>query len=571
MPEKYDQNFYIDLTESGGPVARRLGKATLGPIGPDAQITDLSDALQKQTLANDPDNQDMLPSRWEGTLESDDYSTEHLAEFVQTAFAWRNAQTEHRGEGARYNYIDILDTLRSAPSAKLQAVYSAEAGGTELHTMIEHSIETDSLPWVLDFYKKLYGVSEAIKLGDPRSPTWDDPQIRKLFGKKKIIHVLLNEFKQDYARSSYDDYDEYGDELEEKPERPNRAQYDYARQFLRDIAHLPKSCRDELLFSAHSRIHDTDHPADIDTYKLARMLETTAKNARALGNRAIRRLRKDAGIINLDYRSAEDLKLMHNVIRGDASTIKHLQAGDVTVVFTDEVGDHNGAFEELTAQYATPHNRTLSFGVSKPGDIYRHMALLRKLGVKPSTIAIGAHGSPGSMVIGDVKITNSDVNKSTLEPRLSLSMARGLTRIFDERMQDSRDIDAPDELKGRRRIILDSCSQARQVDAVQRQVYQNGSHRRRIRRAHVKESVPETLLRKTSASNFDVYSSDEPMAAIPTKDGMGVQFLFFDPLTERPYPGVVTLHNRDEESNIITTYTDRIPVRKPPIPEKEAA
>jgi len=550
---------------------RLLGETTLDKVGGEAEIADFSDALLEQMQADEPNYYESMPHQWHETISKGEYSAEHLGEFVRTAFAWRSVQAERGGNKTRLEYSDILSRLRYVPQDKLQAVYDDPAsGGAELRAMIDHSIETGWLRLSLDFYKTLHGEADSLRLADPRSEAWKDPLIRKLYGKKKTTDLLLDEFRSTLGLDEYD-FKSHND-----PETRNRAQHSYARRFLRDIVRMPAKRRSELMFAADSRIHDREDPKDIDNDSLSTMLELTAKNTRALGNRALQRLRKQAGIINLDYRSAEDLKLMHNLIRGDKATIEHLQKGDVTVVFTDETGDHNGAFKEMTNRHATPGGRTLSFGISKPADIYRHMILLKKLGIKPSTIAIGAHGEPGTMLIGDVKVTNSDLHKNSKNSRvLSLSLAKGLPRIFSEFMQNSKGIDEPEDLKGHRRIILNSCSQAAPAHAT-RLTYQkdpNGKESNRLERwGGVNESTADTLARKNETPNLILYSSTEPMSSKTTQDGIGIEFYFRDPGTKKlSIPGKVTVHSRGKNGEVITGHATSIPVRKTPMPEKKAA
>lgn len=178
----------------------------------------------------------------------------------------------------------------------------------------------------------------------------------------------------------------------------------------------------------------------------------------------IQRLHKEFGIVNLDMYTPQDLDTLTGLLDNDAETIEHLQQGDVTVVFTDAYGDHNGALTPVFDTYRKDSGRSLMFEVAEPGDFYRRMALLKRLGIKPSTVVIAGHGSPAKTWFGQgdtgfVLATNQFVSEAHDQPTsISIENTQLARLASDEYMQVSRGIDDPDERTGRRTFIFNSCS-----------------------------------------------------------------------------------------------------------------
>jgi hypothetical protein len=179
---------------------------------------------------------------------------------------------------------------------------------------------------------------------------------------------------------------------------------------------------------------------------------------------ALEKLTIELGVTNLDMYIPSDLDTLTGLIDRDEAMIEHLQGGDVTVVFVDAFGDHNGALTPSFDTYRKASGRTLMFEVAKPGDFYRRMVLLKRLGIKPSTIVIAGHGSPGVTQFGQkdsnfTLATNRYVSQEfTPATRVNMDETQIERLASDEFMQSSRGIDDPEERIGRRTFILNSCS-----------------------------------------------------------------------------------------------------------------
>jgi hypothetical protein len=204
----------------------------------------------------------------------------------------------------------------------------------------------------------------------------------------------------------------------------------------------------------------------------------------------------------------EDLEGMSKLLDGDSEHIKHLQEGDVTVVFADATGDYNGAFTDVLRAYQTDGRRTILFEVSRPTDFYRRMSMLKQLGIKPSTIVMAAHGSPGATSFGlPDRGFNLTTNKHVAEMTSSndafiLDEAR-LDRIAsDEFMQPSRGIDDPADKIGRRSFIFNSCSSD-------------------VKFMGALPSTIETITRAINRPDVDTYGASDVNYSVPLPDAVG--------------------------------------------------
>jgi hypothetical protein len=192
-------------------------------------------------------------------------------------------------------------------------------------------------------------------------------------------------------------------------------------------------------------------------YRIKAITENTSQGV-------LKKLTTELGVTNLDMYIPSDLETLVGLIDRDEATIEHLQRGDVSVVFFDAFGDHNGALTSSFDTYRKASGRTLMFEVAKPGDFYRRMALLKRIGIKPSTIFIAGLGTPGLTQFGQndgnfTLATNRFVSQDfTPATRVNIDETQIARLASDEFMQSSRGIDDPEERIGRRTFILNSCS-----------------------------------------------------------------------------------------------------------------
>jgi hypothetical protein len=122
---------------------------------------------------------------------------------------------------------------------------------------------------------------------------------------------------------------------------------------------------------------------------------------------------------------------------------------------------------------------TLFFEVSEPGDFYRYLTLLKERGVKPSVMAVVAHGDKNGLWFGkahedDFLITHKSAKDAERLAEVDARRAPGskkaamrsifdlkaLPRIAKEYMQPSKGIYDNRSMIGRKTVILDSCMQA---------------------------------------------------------------------------------------------------------------
>ena len=194
------------------------------------------------------------------------------------------------------------------------------------------------------------------------------------------------------------------------------------------------------------------------------------ENVRTIGAETIERLHSELGIVNIDRYSPEDLQTMVKLLDKDPATIENLQNGDVMTVFSDAYGDWNGAFTHSLDNVRRDNGRSLLFEIAKPSDLYRHMIFLKQRGIKPSSLSINAHGSPGLTYFGSSSVgagfylaagylghtEDEEMNNKNVD--VSLYQAN-LSRLFSEEFfQPSKGIDDAADWIGSTQLIINSCS-----------------------------------------------------------------------------------------------------------------
>jgi hypothetical protein len=197
----------------------------------------------------------------------------------------------------------------------------------------------------------------------------------------------------------------------------------------------------------------------IDTNQLRAELAQTYDNLTYVGGfEAAKRLKDVFGVEQLWMYSPEELVMMQKLDEKDPITIKHLQAGDVTVVFSNAMDDHNGAIVEL-ANYRKESGRTLRFETTNVEAIYRRMIYLNKLGIKPASLVYETHGLPGGVTDGGSVLWAAEPKHPIgKDDRVMRRDADGLYRLVRDFMQPNRGIDSEDELVGKKQIVVSACS-----------------------------------------------------------------------------------------------------------------
>ncbi|MBC7943382.1 hypothetical protein H7X68_02715 [Candidatus Saccharibacteria bacterium] len=236
----------------------------------------------------------------------------------------------------------------------------------------------------------------------------------------------------------------------------------YCTMDILDKIGLSDEVKREYFVAASSRLMTIDDETIYyNGHRVGDQLSIIKYNVEMVGSDVIERLHDKLGVVNIDNYMAGDLDSLNELLNASPEYIEHLQAGDVTIVFVDAYGDHNGAFGSLMDTYRKDSGRTIMFEISSPGDIYRRMALLKRLKVKPSTLVVGAHGRPGATYFGASFTLFSDKRVSRPNQGIGQIMLdqTSIDRLVgDEFMQPNRGVDSSAELVGRRQLILDSCS-----------------------------------------------------------------------------------------------------------------
>lgn len=191
------------------------------------------------------------------------------------------------------------------------------------------------------------------------------------------------------------------------------------------------------------------------------------QNIKDCGAGMINMLNRELGLINIDNFSSDDIKDMSDLLdiyKGENKAINQdllnkLRNGDTMVVFVDAYGDWNGAFTNTANKYrGGDKNKTLFFEVgSRNSDIYRRLAMLKKINVKPSTVVLSAHGAPGYLSFGSTQLSaDKAVGAQGISSKIIPMNEVNIRKIVDEYMVSIDSETNPD--KGNKRIIMDSCS-----------------------------------------------------------------------------------------------------------------
>ncbi len=310
----------------------------------------------------------------------------------------------------------------------------------------------------MSFLGTMYGDESLLNLCDKARQSVDPTLARILTADGAKRHIVNAELGHNIDASKY------------KPPEIANIQRETAQRLLGRLApNLPRAAAQDLLFASYSRTEPEDFK-DYEARKalldemLVEVIETTDK----LGPSAVKQLYDHAGIVNFDYYAVNQLEMMNKIIGYDRETLEHLDKGDVTVVFIDALGDHNGAMKPMSSIYAKPSGRTLFFEIHKPENYNQYKTFLRTRGIKPSTVVFVNHGEPGNLLVGPdgrgYAITNEQEepisNKGTSRKKHSILSIVDNLRTY---MKPSRGIDDPYEAIGYMRVIMNACSQDKAV------------------------------------------------------------------------------------------------------------
>lgn len=486
----------------------------------------------------------------------DDPSTSQLADLLHAAVELQDAldaqKMHERDMVAHTDYSRLRTAIRMMPADKVEEMYFSEEYSGDLRKVLDEAAGYQGTEKALLTLKNIYHADTLLDLAAD-SMASSDPIVQRLLREPKATEVMIDALTEDQ---------EWLKKI--KPEDQTRVKRDYADRLLGERVGLPKELRDDILFASYARTSN-EETGEVNSVKLRSHLKLVAQRVEELGVERAQRLREKTGIVNLEYYTKDDLELMsviakdeHEMTDEDREIIKHLQDGDVTVVFVDAKGDHNGAFRANSSKYATESKRTLFFEINEKGDFYDHMVRLRRLRIKPSTCVISAHGSPGLIAVGNPNDNREWLYNDTSDSEMVAW--RGIPRFVDSFMQDSRGIDDNEEAIGRRRIVLDACSQA-----VPAPIYRRTEVDGKLVIDKSEESNAETLVKTMNNPKVDLYAGKGILSSQSTARGLTMTE-HIEPTTEngkwqqRPLP--VTHMRIDDHGNMIEQQVDELILRR---------
>ena len=194
------------------------------------------------------------------------------------------------------------------------------------------------------------------------------------------------------------------------------ARYDEVEDMMLAKLNLPQELHDNLKVSLALRQNEDYTLVHAD--KLAKLLETCQDPERCAA------LFHSFGIVNFDRYSESQLDTMYKLTQGDPAVGQQLQGTKVTLGVIDALADHNGAMDSKPRQIAEAFgdDNVLFAEASSPMGYYRSLLTLNRLGIKPSSLVITAHGMPGSFSLGSGLVNDSDIALSNIAKLVEQTM-----------------------------------------------------------------------------------------------------------------------------------------------------
>lgn len=292
----------------------------------------------------------------------------------------------------------------------------------------------------------------------------------------------------------------------------------------------------------------------------------------------IRRISQFAGIVGIDAYSVEQLERMDAFAADPKGFAEKLKNHDVSVMMVNRVGDHNGVMTRAASEFDDAgKDRMLFFEIASAADILKAMALLNKYGIKPSTLILSAHSSPGRFVVADERMRDlprRDV--LTIAGRKAVAMAniapdlapgakeysmhgmRGMARAVEDYMQPSRGIDDDAGSVGRKKIIFYACHSG--AEAEQREINEDGE-KIQIGTESVVSQLGKDLVASGVASNVDIYGA--PAGTQMRRTASGIRYLGQPADVESDRPPLRAVRIRLDQGKLAKTEVDEITLREP--------
>ncbi|MBP7858168.1 hypothetical protein KA016_03840, partial [Candidatus Saccharibacteria bacterium] len=426
------------------------------------------------------------------------YSIETAQEIVRVTGEYESYKKRAQGEHRTY----VAKKLEKIPDAYLRELYfnpPNEDGANYLKTVIknETGLAMESRSLQLRLLERIYG-------NETGGERWKQDELAQ-----RVEGSFSSEMEKRIAR------------LPEAP-NPNESvevsRYNYDLQceavtMLLDAGMKPEAAAEYMTAAAVRLRFDYNVQQTgslIDVSRLRTELWRTNRALNKYGTDTLNRLHDKFGMENAWIYSNSELETLAALERGDPAKIEWLQKGDVTVLFTDARNDYNSV-HVYGNHFTKDTGRTIRFELSGPGDIYRRMIFLGKLGIKPATFVHEAHGSPGSTQAGMAKGSDGHVQPAYItafetddETRIPI-MQTQFGRLVRDYMQPNRGIDSDNENIGKKQIVLRTCSGDVPYESAGRKYY----------------SIAEALARtiKEGDENTDIYAAREVMYTAKDNEG----------------------------------------------------
>lgn len=200
----------------------------------------------------------------------------------------------------------------------------------------------------------------------------------------------------------------------------------------------------------------------------------------------IRAISEATGIYGLEAYTNEQLERMESLFSGSNGAAEALAQHDVIAVMVNRMGDHNGIMKDVAHNYDDETGRVLFMEINSMDDIYKRMVALKRVGVKPSTMVLAAHGGKGEISVADLR--NKDAKKYEVamvagrklvdmmnknsaynKPNVtgySMQGMKGMARLVEKYMQASRGVDDAADDNGRKKIIFNACYGASEIEMI---------------------------------------------------------------------------------------------------------
>ncbi len=218
-----------------------------------------------------------------------------------------------------------------------------------------------------------------------------------------------------------------------------------------------------------------------DTRDHVRIVDVIQK-IELLGKEKLASIRGFNGIYALADYSLDQLEAMALIAEGYPDELDRLREHDVTVMFTNKMGDGNNILSKNPAMVDDKSRRVIFFEIQSLRDIYQSIHRLHERGIKPSTLILAAHLFRGQVPVARKppvdstreRLAVASVHTSALVEHANATSdgsdfgytmygMKGLGRLVDDFMQPSRGIDDPAESAGRKRAVFLSCESAAEL------------------------------------------------------------------------------------------------------------